>query len=148
MQNTLCYSLGSFLIFPMALSSFSLILGVTYYLFGFPFLFSEKSAIAWRRKLSKDGILVRLCGAVFVMLAALTLKTQYLLTPDAEGLVILFAWLTFIKALLLVWWPELVTSWKTRFDNAILAHPTLHVGVALVMIFLGALFTYLGIVLV
>ncbi len=131
----------------MALSSFALILGVVAYIFGFPLIFGDKETISWRKKLLKDETSMRFLGTVFAVLCVLALKRQWHITWDAEGLLVVVAWVGLAKSLLLAWWPDQITTMKGSIEERMLATPTMQTVSGLAMVFFGALFTYLGLVL-
>jgi hypothetical protein len=83
----------------MSLSSFALVIGVFFYVFGFPLVFSDDKHLQWRKKLLKDENMLRLLGMALLMITATTLRYHYRITPDGEGAVIVIAWVAFIKAL-------------------------------------------------
>ncbi len=118
-------------------------LGVVCYLLGFPLIFSEKKTVSWLKKWMKDDISLRLIGALIAILAILLLKMKWTLSWDAEGLVILLAWLTLIKGIFLTWWPDIPAKTALSFLTPATA---LLAGFALIV--WGALLTFLGFVLI
>ncbi len=131
----------------MSLSSFSLILGVFFYVFGFPLVFSDIDYALWRKKIMNDGNLVRIIGMAFAMIAALTLRRQWQVTSDAEGLVVFFAWITFLKSLAMAWWPARYERFHQMLEDRYLEIPAVNVFLGFLMVLLGALFTYFGVLL-
>lgn len=130
----------------MPVASFALILGVIAYLFGLPLLFAERDAVAWRKKFLKDDVSIRIIGGAIVVLAALTLKTKWDVSADAEGLVVFLAWLTLIKGLFVTWWPAhyaQLLQWEDKHFDA----PAWQMLFGLLVILFGALLTYLGLAL-
>jgi hypothetical protein len=130
---------------PMTLASFSIAAGLLCYLFGFPMIFAEDQAIAWRRKLLKDEVVVRLLGAFLAVIAGMALRTQWMVTADGEGIIVFIAWIQLIKGAYLAWWPnkyaELI-AWDEEKFHA----PVWQVLHGILMIFAGAFLTYLGII--
>ncbi|HRH93324.1 MAG TPA: hypothetical protein PKV72_02205 [Candidatus Peribacteria bacterium] len=132
----------------MPLSSFALILGVVAYVFGFPLIFGDKDLVAWKKKLSKDETSLRFAGVTFAVLAVLVLKKQWQFTMDADGLIVVAAWITLAKALLLAWWPDQIVAVKGGLEDRLLSTPGMQTLTGVVLVFGGALFTYLGLVLI
>ncbi len=130
----------------MSIAAFSLIFGVYCYLFGLPMLFAEREAVAWRKKLLKDDVSLRLLGGAAVVVCALALKTKWFVTQDAEGIVVVLAWLGLLKGLLITWWPahfaQMVQWEEKQFDG-----PFWQMLFGLAAIMVGAFLTYLGLVL-
>ncbi len=131
----------------MALSSFSLILSVFFYVFGFPLVFHDERFAAWRKKILKDGNMVRIIGMAFVMIAAVTLRRQWQISRDGEGVVVATAWIVLLKSLFMAWWPKYYDGFRAYFEDEFLAIPAVSVFAGCVMVLLGALFLYLGILL-
>lgn len=127
----------------MTLSTFAMLLGITCYLFGFPLVFSEKKAVAWMKKWMKNDDSLRVVGAIMVFVTVLLLMHTWRLTWDAEGLVVLLAWLTLVKGLFFVWAPEIPSKLSLSFLTPATA---LLAGFALLV--WGALLTFLGYILV
>ncbi len=132
----------------MALSTFALVLGVIWYVVGFPLVFNEKRATAWHKKILKSETVLRYTGIIMAVLAILALKTQWHYTPDADGIVVVVAWATLVKALFIAWWPEQYSQMRTGFEHQWLKTHESHMTLGVVLIALGAFFTYLGLVLV
>lgn len=132
----------------MPLSSFALILGVVSYVLGFPLIFGDKDIVAWKKKLSKDETSLRFIGVTFAVLAVLVLKKQWQLTLDADGLIVAMAWVTLAKALLLAWWPDQMVAMKGSIEDRMLSTSTMQSLTGVLLVFFGALFTYLGLVLI
>ena len=131
----------------MSLSAFSLVIGVFCYVFGFPLVFSDASHLEWRRKLLKDENMLRIAGTAFIALSVTTLRWNWRLTPDAEGLIVFVAWLTFLKTIFMAWWPRTFSAFAWNLEEKIFSSTTLLAFVGFVTVLLGALFTYLGLIL-
>lgn len=131
----------------MSLSSFSLILGAYFYVFGFPLVFSDAKFIAWVKKFTKDENALRLIAVVMISIAVTTLRRQSLLTMDGEGLIVLLAWLVLFKGLVFAWWPAAVLRMTNTMTKTVFASQGLLAFAGFSMVLLGALFTYLGILL-
>lgn len=128
----------------MALSTFALLIGLTSYLFGLPMLLTEKKASAWFKKFLKSNEqLISILGGAIFLVAAVTLRRQWELTFDAEGLVVLMAWLTAVKGLYLAWQP----MQYSKMAVGVLSNHSLELLWGFFAIVWGALFTYLGFVL-
>lgn len=132
----------------MPLSSFALILGVVFYVFGFPLIFSDDKHIAWRRKFLKDDNVLRLIAVVVISVAVTTLRRQHAVTPDAEGAMVLIAWIVLIKGLVMAWWPATFGRYREMMEQSLLDTEGMQIFTGFLMVVLGAFFTYLGIVLV
>ena len=131
----------------MSLSAFSLVIGVFCYVFGFPLVFSDSSHLEWRRKLLKDENMLRVLGTAFIAISVTTLRWNWRLTPDAEGFIVVVAWLTFLKALFMAWWPKIFSHVGTVIEEKIFSSQVTLAFVGFVMVLMGALFTYLGLIL-
>lgn len=131
----------------MSLSSFSLILGVFFYVFGFPLVFCDLEYAEWRKKVMKDGNLVRIIGMAFAMIAVTTLRQQWSISGDGEGFVVAFAWIVFLKSLAMAWWPGHYERFHQALEERYMDIPAVSVFLGFLMVLLGALFTYFGILL-
>lgn len=131
----------------MTLSSFSLVLGAYLYVFGFPLVFADDRYVTWLKKFIKDENLLRLAALPFVAIAVTTLGRQWQVSMDGEGLIVLLAWLTLAKSLLLAWWPARIIKLKTPVYAFLLGEQPMQMFTGFVMVLLGALFTYLGLML-
>lgn len=131
----------------IALSSFSLILGVFCYVFGFPLVFSDDEHLAWRQRMMKDENVTRLVGMAFVVIAAVTLKRQWQISSDGEGIIVTIVWLTLFKSLFMAWWPAPFIVYRERAEAAFFDTPAMRMFVGFILVLLGALFTYIGILL-
>lgn len=131
----------------MSLSSFALVLSVFFYVFGFPLVFCDEGYAVWRRKVLKDGNMVRIIGMAFTMIAAVTLRHQWKISEDGEGIVVLFAWITFLKSIFMAWWPKYYEAFRSYIEDEYLAIPAVSVSMGFLMVLLGAVFLYFGILL-
>ena len=131
----------------MSLSSFSLIIGVFFYVFGFPIIFSDEKHLVWRRKLLKDENMLRLTAVAVISVAVTTLRRQYQITGDGEGAVVLIAWIVLFKGLFMAWWPAKFGAYRAKMENSLLDSQAMQMFTGFLMVLLGALFTYLGLVL-
>jgi hypothetical protein len=131
----------------MSLSSFSLVIGVLFYVFGFPFIFADDAYLNWCRKSAKDENVLRILGATFLALSVTTLKYQWRVTADGEGIIIVVAWVVLLKGIFMAWWPRRFMKVRARWENVINRNPQLQSFAGFVMVLLGALFTYFGLVL-
>lgn len=131
----------------MSLSSFSLVLGALCYIFGFPLVFSDAKYVAWFKKFIKDEASLRLLAVPLVALAVTTLRHQWAITADGEGLVVLLAWATLIKGLAFAWWPSQMVKMKSSVHAFLLGDQGMQMFTGFVMVLLGAFFTYLGVLL-
>jgi hypothetical protein len=132
----------------MSLSTFALVIGVTWYVMGFPLVFSEKRVTTWRKRMMKDETVLRYMGVLWAVLAVLALKHQSSLTPDADGLIVLIAWIILVKALFISWWPEQYSQLRMNFEQKWFRTHESHMTLGVVMLALGAFFTYLGLILI
>ena len=131
----------------MSLSSFSLVLGVFFYVFGFPLVFLSEKYLRWQRKILKDENAMRLIGTGLAMISSVTLRRQWRIGLDGEGFVIFVAWIVLLKSLFLAWWPSRFATLRERLEDRLTDIPALQVFVGCMMVLLGALFTYFGVVL-
>lgn len=131
----------------MSLSSFSLILGVLFYVFGFPLIFSDEKHLTWRRKFLKDENMLRLIAVFVIAVAVTTLKRQYTISADGEGAIVLIAWIVLLKGLFMAWWPRNFGQYREMMEDSLLDSPAMQMFTGCIMVILGALFTYLGIML-
>lgn len=131
----------------MALSSFALILGVFFYVFGFPLVFSDSAHLEWREKILKDENALRIIGTILIALAVTTLRYHFRISPDGEGVVITIAWISLAKGLLMAWWPRHFMRMTARVEGFLFDSSTMQIFTGCVTVLLGALFTFLGLVL-
>lgn len=131
----------------MSLSSFSLVLGVFFYVFGFPLVFSDDKYVVWLKKFIKDENMLRLSSVPVVAIAVTTLRHQWAISGDGEGIIVLIVWVTLVKGLLLAWWPGQVIRMKSKIDAFMLGEQSMQMFTGFVAVLLGALFTYLGLML-
>jgi hypothetical protein len=132
----------------MSLSSFALVIGVFFYVFGFPLVFSDDKHLQWRKKLLKDENMLRLLGTALLMISVTTLRYHWRITADGEGAVIVIAWLTFAKSLFMAWWPAKFSAIASKMDAMLLTDESgMQMFTGFVMVLLGAMFTYLGLLL-
>ncbi|MSR67836.1 hypothetical protein EXS65_03380 [Candidatus Peribacteria bacterium] len=131
----------------MSLSSFCLVLGVFFYVFGFPLVFCDERYALWRRKIMKDSNLVRIIGMAFAMIAVTTLRRNFALSFDIRGFVVVFAWLLFFKSIAMAWWPEAYEKWHRAFEKKFLHREASQIIAGISLVLLGAWFSYLGILL-
>jgi hypothetical protein len=131
----------------MSLSSFSLILGVYFYVFGFPLVFSDEKHLSWVKKFLKDENMLRLAAIAVISVAVTTLRRQWVISPDGEGVIIAIAWIVLLKGLVMAWWPATIIRVKGRMIESLMDSQGLQSFAGFVMVLLGALFTYLGLIL-
>ncbi len=131
----------------MTLSAFSLVLGVFFYVFGFPLVFSDDKYVAWLKKFVKDENSLRLFAVPVLAIAVTTLRHQWQISADGEGIIVVIAWVTFVKGLVLAWWPAQTIRMKAKIHAFILSEHSMQMFTGFVMVLLGALFTYLGLML-
>ncbi len=131
----------------MSLSSFCLVLGVFFYVFGFPLVFCDERYAVWRKNIMKDTNLVRIIGMAFAMIAVTTLRRNFALSLDVRGFVVAFAWLLFFKSIGMAWWPDVYEKWHRTFEKKFLRREASQVIAGTLLVVLGAWFTYLGILL-
>ncbi len=128
----------------MSLSIFALILGVHCYLWGFPLLVGDQAVIGWMKKLLKDAFHLRLFGGLFALVAAATLRVQWQVTWDGEGLVVLLAWITLLKCVFVAWWPEKYGKWKLSLWQGTFGGAAGEALAGLIVVAVGAFLTYLS----
>lgn len=132
----------------MSLSSFSLVIGVFFYVFGFPLVFSDEKHLAWRRKFLKDENMLRLIAVAIISVAVTTLRRQYAVSADGEGAIVLIAWIVLLKGLFMAWWPARFGAYREKIEDSLLDSAAMQMFVGFLMVILGALFTYMGFILV
>lgn len=145
-SDTVLCNLSSFS--RMALSGFALTLGVLLYLIGLPLIFTEFEAVAFRRRFLKDEMALRIVGALLIILAVTTLRRQWKITDDLEGLMVFVVWLTFLKGIITAWWPKQCATLTTSILDGKFHAPVWQVSLGVIMVLLAAGFTWLGIMLV
>ena len=131
----------------MSLSSFSLVLGVFFYVFGFPLVFSDQQHLDWRKRFLRDENMLRIFATALIMLAVATLRTQWRITADAGGIVIAIAWMVLLKGFFMAWWPRRYSLMSSRLEAAFQRTPQMTAFVGFLMVLIGALFTYFGFIL-
>lgn len=131
----------------MALSSFSLILGVFCYVAGFPLIFCNEKHLQWRRKFFQDENMVRAAGAVLTALVVTVVRRQWQVTPDAEGIMILWAWILLFVGLFGAWWPHRFIKVRAHWEDILFDYRGVQVIVGFVLIILAAGFTSMGLLL-
>ncbi len=131
----------------MSLVSFSLILGVFYYVFGFPLVFSDQKHLAWRRECLKDENMIRLMAVALISIAVTTLRYQHKISWDGEGIIVFFAWAMLLKGFFMAWWPARFGEVREQVEGYFLGSQGMQMFTGFVMVLLGALFTYFGLVI-
>lgn len=131
----------------MSLSSFSLVLGALFYVVGFPLVFLDEKFLAWKKKFIRDENALRICAFFMISVAVVTLRRQWEISSDGEGVLVLLVWIVLIKGALTALFPAAVGRTKERMEKMLLGTQALQMFAGFVMVLLGALFTYLGILL-
>ena len=134
--------------FHMALSSFSLIIAVFCAVAGFPLIFCNDKHLQWRRKFFQDENMIRAGGAILTAVVVTVVRRQWLVTPDAEGAMVLLAWVLLLAGLFAAWWPDRFISLRTRWEALLFDYRGVQVVVGFVLIILAAGFISLGLILV
>jgi hypothetical protein len=132
----------------MALSSFSLVLGVFCYVAGFPLIFCNEKHLQWRRKFFQDENMVRAVGAVLSAVVVTVLRRQWHITPDAEGVMVALAWILLLTGLFAAWWPDRYIRLRSRWEDILFDYRGVQIIVGFVLVILAAGFTSLGLLLV
>jgi hypothetical protein len=132
----------------MSLSSFSLVIGVLLYVFGFPLVFSDESFMEWKKKVLKDENMLRIAGAAITAMAVTTLRYQWRITQDGEGVIIAVAWMVLAKGLFVAWWPRKYAALRERWFQKLDGGEGAFIAFwGFLMVLLGAVFTYFGLLL-
>ncbi|MDD5054850.1 MAG: hypothetical protein PHZ00_01115 [Candidatus Peribacteraceae bacterium] len=131
----------------MAISSFSLVLGVFCYVAGFPLIFCNEKHLEWRRKFFLDENMVRAAGAILAAVVVTVVRRQWLVTPDGEGVMVLLAWLLLFTGLFAAWWPDRFIALRSKWERILFDYRGAQITLGFVLIFLAAGFTYLGLIL-
>ena len=131
----------------MSLAVFSLLLGVFFYAAGFPMVMGDKKCASWRTKFLADTNAIRMASVVLLSVTAATLKYQWELTQDGEGLIVLLAWVTMLEGACMLLFPEWYGQMKSKFLKMVTGSDAAQSFWGFVAILLGAFFTYMGIML-
>ena len=99
----------------MELATFAYTIGVIELIVGLPLLFYSKSTLKVFDKFFKDDFQMRFTGTLMAVLGSLVLVESYEVSLDPEGLIILMAWLVFVKGLMYAWWPQPAVNMKKKF---------------------------------
>ena len=99
----------------MELSTFAYAIGIFELIFGLPLLFYSKQTMKCVEKAFKDDFQIRFIGVIMTIVGALVLVEKYEISASPEGLVILVAWLVFLKGLIFAWWPQTAITMKKKF---------------------------------
>ena len=124
----------------MELSTFSYMLGIIELLMGIPLLLCPGSAGQWMLKLTKDEVLLRVLGALFLVISFLALRKDFTIGTDIAGLIRLVAWVAAIKSLISCWFPQ----WHARRAERLLSIPVLPRLLGLLAVGFGVLFLMAG----
>ena len=124
----------------MTLSTFCYILAIAEWLIGIPMLvFPEKTA-QWFIQFKKDDSLLRVVGAMFLMISVLVLLEDPTPGADIAGLMRLVAWLTAVKSLAFCWCPK----WHSRLSERFLSTSGRRYVMGSVAVVWGVLFFLAG----
>ncbi|MEQ1849312.1 MAG: hypothetical protein ABL890_01850 [Candidatus Peribacteraceae bacterium] len=131
----------------MSLAVFSLTLGVFCYAAGFPMVMNDKKHIAWRKKLLADTNVIRSFSIIVAVIALATLKMQWEITPDGEGVMVVLAWLMLLESAFMLLFPARYSEVKLKVMNALMPNEAMQSFFGFVAILFGALLTYMGLML-
>ncbi len=99
----------------MDIATFAFILGVWEVLIGVPLLLRPRETFRWLSfAQDNNDVVVRLIGALFLVVALLALWQGMAITGSVVGIVRLLAWITAVKCLMLVWCPHLMLQFRER----------------------------------
>ena len=128
----------------MDLSAFTYILGILEILIGLPLLFYPKATRTWMTETLKQDALMQTIGAVFVILATLTLGKLSAAGIRFEGLngfLTFITWLVALKGLLLTFWPHLASDltqwWFRRSANCLALTGLLKIAFGIFLLYAG-----------
>ena len=124
----------------MELATFAHTVGVMELLIGIPLLFHSKQTLKWVDRAMKDDTIMRVLGALFVIIGSLVLLDEYEVTSDPEGIIRLVAWALTIKGVIWAWWPKVAWDWKKKWLKS---EATVTLG-GLVATAVGVLLVYAG----
>lgn len=100
----------------MDVATFALILGVYECLIGVPLLLFPRATYLWIvRTQENNDALIRIVGAMFLIMGLLVLTEGARITGDVAGFIRLLAWITVIKCLGLCWCPHVMIRVQQRF---------------------------------
>lgn len=111
-------------------------------------IFLDTKMTAWRKKFMNSEESLRVFGWVFAIISVLALKTQSHVTYDAEGLLVLFAWMMLIKSIALAWFPGKYIATIVRSKEKIMKTSAGQMGMGILSVVFAAFFTYLGVILI
>lgn len=131
----------------MSLASFSLVLGVLCYVLGIPMVAGDRSHLSWRRKFLADANNIRLLSVLALSISVATLKYQWEITPDGEGLMVLIVWLGLLEGALMALVPAWYVRMKGQMTRALMNKESGKLFWGIVSVLAGAFFTYMGFVL-
>ncbi len=92
--------------------------------------------------------MLRLIAVTVISVAVTTLRREHSISPDGEGVVVLIAWIVLLKGLFMAWWPARFGAYREKIEGVLLDSAAMQMFVGFLMVILGALFTYMGFVLV
>lgn len=100
----------------MDVATFALILGVYECLVGVPLLLFPRQTYQWLIHTQENNdALLRIVGAMFLIMGVLVLSGGARITGDVTGFVRLLAWITVIKCLGLCWIPHIMLGIQRKF---------------------------------
>jgi hypothetical protein len=137
----------SFRTFSMSLAVFSLTLGVFCYAAGFPMVMNDRKHIAWRKKLLSDDNVIRALSVALAVIALATLKMQWEVTPDGEGVMVFLAWLLLLESAFMLLFPSRYGAMKLQAMKVLMPNDATQSFFGFVAILVGALLTYMGLML-
>lgn len=124
----------------MSISAFSYLLGVVELLVGIPMLLFPHRTGEWFVQFMKNESRLRVAGAVFVVVAVLTLTEGVAIGTNTAGLMRLVAWVTALKSLVTCWFP----AWQARRAERILSRPAMRHVMGVLAVGFGVLFLLAG----
>ena len=103
----------------MDVATFAFILGVYECLVGIPLILNPRATFLWFvRSQENNDALLRVVGAMFLVMGLLVLTGGARITADVTGFVRLLAWVTVFKCLALCWCPHVLLRIQQRFLTA------------------------------
>ncbi|MAE68469.1 hypothetical protein CL635_01510 [bacterium] len=126
----------------MELTTFAYTIGIIELIVGLPLLFYSKQTMKWIDKAFKDDVQMRVIGVFMAILGALVLIEDYEVSAEPDGLVILIAWLVFLKGLMYCWWPQTAINLKKKWvknDAAITFGGIAAVAIGVLLVYAGSI---------
>ena len=127
----------------MTLPTYALTIGTVCLLFGIPMAVSPGKTTKWIIGVMENDAMLRVIGAIFLVLSLLVLRDDATIGTDPAGLVRLLAWATGVKSLIMCWWPE----WMLQVSRRMLTQSWCQACKCIGSLAFGVLLLWAGMVL-